>query len=516
MDIFVVVMLGVITLVAIIFAIRAKGETGKLTADNAILQASLEQAQEQARSADDDAKRVRELELENTRLKENLAAEKAESAKVNGLSEKIVSLTSENAKLNNKVDNLEENLTAEKAESAKVNGLNEKIMSLNSENAKLNSKVDDLKDRLEERDVLEDRFADSFKALSAETLEQQNKNFMDVADVSLKEREAAIQKLVDPLSKRLGELDQAVANSSGALKQQIETLVETNNKVASETQSLSNALSRPQVRGQWGEMQVERALELSGLQKGIHYATQTPDQQGGRTDFIVYLPNQREIILDSKVSLSAYLEADAASDDSERDQHLQRHARHVKQHADSLAKKEYWNSLPDTADFVVMVVPEFALPPAVERDPRLLDQALSKNVVIVTYSTLVALLKCVAMGWQERNIAAEALKIGELGKDLHDRIVTYTGHVSEVGKALDRAVNRYNQSIGSLESRVLRQARRFPELGIQTTKELTEVKPVEVTPRSLRERTALASGDNGIEVQDSAKFINDDSDGVND
>ena len=131
-------------------------------------------------------------------------------------------------------------------------------------------------------------------------------------------------------------------------------------------------------------------------------------------------------------------------------------------------------------------------------------------------SLLVALLKCVAMGWQERNIAAEALKIGELGKELHDRIVTYTGHVSDVGRALDRAVNCYNQSVGSLESRVLRQARRFPELGIQTTKELTEVKPVEVTPRSLRERADLASGDNGIEVQDSAKFTNDDSDGVND
>ena len=479
MDIIVVVILGVITLVAITVAIHAKGKTGKLTADNATLKISLEQAQEQARSADDNAKQVRELELENTRL--------------------------------------EENLTAEKAESAKVNGLNEKIVSLTSENAKLNVKVDGLKERLEERAVLEERFADSFKALSAETLEQQNKNFMDIADASLKERESAIQKLVDPLSKRLGELDQAVAKSSGALKQQIETLVKTNNEVASETRSLSNALSRPQVRGQWGEMQVERALELSGLQKGIHYFTQTPDQQGGRTDFIVHLPNKREIILDSKVSLSAYLEADAVSDDSERDQHLQRHARHVRQHADSLAKKEYWNSLPDTADFVVMVVPEFALPPAVEREPRLLDHALSKNVVIVTYSTLVALLKCVAMGWQERNIADEALKIGELGKVLHDRIVTYTGHVSEVGKALDNAVNHYNRSIGSLESRVLKQARRFSEHGVQTTKELTEIKSLEVTARPLRDSVALeADSDNGIEVQDSAKFSNDDSDGVSD
>ncbi len=548
--IFGIVILGIITLIALMFAIHTRGEVGKLADANATLKAVLEQAQKQAQLAADYAERVRELELANTRLEENLSAEKASLAKVDESlaavnnrvsdfamkaeenSKKIVSLTSENTQLKGTVDDLkdrlEESQSAEKALSAKVDGLNEqvqktshknaalmeqleasknllakannrvsdfeteaeenikKIVSLTSENTQLKGTVDDLKDRLEERDDLETRFADNFKALSAEMLAQQGKNFIATADATLKEREKAIQKLVDPLEKRLGELDHAVANSSGALKQQIETLVKTNNEVSSETRSLSNALSRPQVRGQWGEMQVERALDLSGLQKGIHYTTQIPDEQGGRTDFIIHLPHKREIILDSKVSLSDYLKADAAPDDRQRDQHLRDHARSVKQHADSLARKEYWNSLPHTADFIVMVVPEFALPPAVERNPQILDRALSKNVVIATYSTLVALLKCVAMGWQERNIADEALKIGELGKDLHDRIATYTDHVLEVGKALDRAVTHYNQSVGSLESRVLSQARRFPKLGVQTTKELPEIKPVEVAVRALR------------------------------
>ena len=216
---------------------------------------------------------------------------------------------------------------------------------------------------------------------------------------------------------------------------------------------LSSALTyHPQVRGQWSEMQVERVLELSGLTKGQH---------GYETQFIVHMPHKLDIILDSKVPLTA----DNAETDKEREDRLQRHASAVKKHALNLASKGYQRGLLDSADFVAMVVPEFVLPPALERDPNLLDRALQDQVVIVTYSTLVALLKCVAMGWQERTVADEALQIGELGKELYDRLSVFAGHLTGVGTALGNAVEKYNKGIGSYEHFVMPQAKRFLSLG---------------------------------------------------
>ena len=189
-------------------------------------------------------------------------------------------------------------------------------------------------------------------------------------------------------------------------------------------------------------MQVERALELSGLTKGIHYTVQDSDQQGGRTDFIVHLPHERDIIIDSKVSMNAYLEAENATDDAERAAHLVDHARHIRNQVDDLAKKEYWQNLPATVDFVVMAIPDFALPPAVQQAPDLIDHALEKQVVLVTFSTLVPLLKCVAMGWQEREVERGALKIAEIGRELHNRLGYFCRTPRRhVGNALERAVS---------------------------------------------------------------------------
>ena len=156
-------------------------------------------------------------------------------------------------------------------------------------------------------------------------------------------------------------------------------------------------------------------------------------------------------------------------------------------HADDLSKKDYPQALKATADFVVMVLPEFALPPALTRFPDLLDRGLQGNVIIVTYSTLGALLKCVALSWQERQIADEAQRISELGKDLHDRLVTFVGHMEGMGRALNTAVSRYNEGVGSMESRVLAQARRFRELGVSTPRELPELQTIDATPRALRQ-----------------------------
>ena len=353
--------------------------------------------------------------------------------------------------------------------------------------ARLEQEIRDSAKSIGQRDDLEKRFADTFAALSSKTLESQRKSFLTTADENLKARERAVAELVKPLSEKIETLDKAVAKHSGDLGGQIKNVIQSNRGLEKETRQLRDALSKPQVRGQWGEMQVERVLELCNLVKNTHYTTQDPDGKGGRTDFIVHMPHNRDIILDSKVPLTAYLDAEDAATPEDRERHLERHARLVRGHADDLSKKDYPQALKATADFVVMVLPEFALPPALSRFPDLLDRGLQGNVIIVTYSTLGALLKCVALSWQERQIADEAQRISELGKDLHDRLVTFVGHMEGMGRALNTAVSRYNEGVGSMESRVLAQARRFRELGVSTPRELPELQPIDATPRALRQ-----------------------------
>ena len=367
-------------------------------------------------------------------------------------------------------------------------------------NARLEQQLKDTAESLGQRDALEKRFTDSFAALSSKTLETQRKSFLTSADENLKAREKAVADLVKPLSEKIETLDKAVSRHSGDLGSQIKNVLQSNRGLEKETRQLRDALSKPQVRGQWGEMQVERVLELCNLVKDMHYTTQDPDGKGGRTDFIVHMPHNRDIILDSKVPLTAYLEAEEAETPEDRERHLDRHAQLVRGHADGLSKKDYPQSLKASADFVVMVLPEFALPPALSRYPDLLDRGLQSNVIIVTYSTLGALLKCVALSWQERQIADEAQRISELGKELHDRLATFADHMAGMGRALNTAVTRYNDGVGSMESRVLTQARRFRELGVSTTRDLPELQPIDATPRALRQGQRDVVVDDDVEV----------------
>ena len=353
--------------------------------------------------------------------------------------------------------------------------------------ARLKQQLTDTEKSITERGEMKKEFVDAFAALSSKTLQSQQKSFLTTADENLKAREKAVAELVKPLSEKIETLDKAVARHSGDLGSQIKNVLQSNRGLEKETRQLKDALSKPQVRGQWGEMQVERVLELCNLVKDMHYTTQDPDGKGGRTDFIVHMPHNRDIILDSKVPLTAYLDAEEAESPEDRERHLDRHAQLVRGHADDLSKKDYPQSLKATADFVVMVLPEFALPPALSRYPDLLDRGLQGNVIIVTYSTLGALLKCVALSWQERRIADEAQRISELGKELHERLVTFAGHMEGMGRALNTAVNRYNEGVGSMESRVLTQARRFRELGVSTTRDLPELQPIDAIPRALRQ-----------------------------
>ena len=456
--------------------IRLAEEKSKAEADLASTLADLEAANQQLHDA-------RQFEIQNAKLETDLANEQALHKRVtdelentqshrDALQTQVQKLTAQISGLEAELEAKNESLREEAAENTQLlkqtTELGAQVNTLTAKVSNLNTELKNAEERMEERGQLEKLFGDRFKTMSSETLANQQKQFIDRARETLK-----------PLSDKVDKLDREWVNTSGAFKQQIDSLTK-------ETRTLSTALTKPQARGQWGEMQVERALELSGLVKGIHYDIQTPDNQGGRTDFIVHMPHRRDIILDSKVSLVALIEAQDTTDEDQRTRHLADHARHMQNHADSLASKEYWSQLPDSADFVVMVVPEFALPPAVERRPNLIDRALQNNVVISTHSTLVALLKTIAMGWQERKIAEEASEIGLLGRELHDRLEVFATHYADIGRHLDRAVRRYNDGVGSLESRVLTQARRFPELGVQTTKELPESQPVETTIRAMR------------------------------
>ena len=476
----------------------------KMSADKSTAESELQIVRDKLKEAEQNQVDVREFQVENAKLQENLSnmgklqtrvTEELNSTRErrDELQERVQELTADvsglEAELKNRTDTLQKESEEKSALVVERAQLQQHHQELMEERTQLDEKVKNAEERLIERNELERLFSDKFKALSSDVLKIQGESFKSNAEESLKAREEAVAKLVKPLSEKIEELDRARVDSAGALREQITTLTQANKDLTSETSKLSSALTKgPQARGRWGEMQVERALELSGLTKGIHYTAQDSDQQGGRTDFIVHLPHERDIIIDSKVSMNAYLEAENANDDAERAAYLVDHARHIRNQVDDLAKKEYWQNLPATVDFVVMAIPDFALPPAVQQSPDLIDHALEKQVVLVTFSTLVPLLKCVAMGWQEREVERGAAKIAEIGRELHNRLFIFAEHLEGIGNALERAVGKYNDSVGSFDSRVLVQARRFTELGVQTTRSLPEPETIDLSVRSLRNK----------------------------
>ena len=372
MEIVFVLVSATIAVVAVIVAFRAKSEAAQLSVSNASLETELKQAKDQLESAQQEASEARELRTEEARLQQEISDMKKQV---------------ENSSIQIKEAN------------SKIDGMQKEVLRLESEKTKFERDWKNAEKQLEERNDLIKQAKDSFKALSADVLEQQSKQFMDNAGASLKEREAAVEKLVKPLSDKIETLEKGRVDSAAALRQHIETLVKANNTLSEQTQMLSSALTRrPQVRGQWGEMQVERVLELSGLVKGENYKTQASDQQGGRIDFIVHLPNDRCIILDSKVTTKHLMEAQKAKSDDDRTAALNSHAESIKKQANELAAKEYWKSFSKTPDFVVMVVHDSVLPVALERDPDLMYRAFEKKVTIATHLNLARLLKCIAMG----------------------------------------------------------------------------------------------------------------------
>ena len=287
---------------------------------------------------------------------------------------------------------------------------------------------------------------------------------------------------LDRLSDQMRDLDHQRATWQGQLSQQVHDVRLATDTLRRETQTLSTALRRPQVRGRWGEMHLRRAVELAGMVDRCDFTEQvhtvTGDDAVQRPDLIVQLVGGRRVVVDAKVPLDAFLDATGTDDDDEREAHLARHARQLRRHVDQLASKRYWRSLDGSPEFVVLFVPaESFLSAALAADRDLLDDAAAKQVVVATPTTLIALLRTVALGWRQEALADRAQEIHQLGRELHERLVTLSTHVDNVGRSLNAAVGHYNAAVGSLESRVLVSARRFGDLAV-TDDDLPRPRPL--------------------------------------
>lgn len=332
------------------------------------------------------------------------------------------------------------------------------------------------------------RLADQFRAVAADALAANNDQFLGLAeqrlrtagqaqDAALAERERAVRALVEPLARALDEVraqvgaaEQARAAGGSALTEQVRAMREASEALRSETGRLVTALRSSHVRGRWGELQLRRVVEAAGMLEHVDFVEQASartDDGTLRPDMVVHLAGGKHVVLDAKVALLAYLDAMAADDDAVRSERLRAHARHVRKHVDDLAAKEYWAQFSPAPEFVVMFVPaEPFLHAALEADPSLYEYAMERNVVLASPMTLVALLRTVAYGWRQEALAANAQKVLDLGRELHGRLATLGGHVSRLGRQLDGAVRAYNESVSSLESRVLVSARRFADLQV--------------------------------------------------
>lgn len=335
---------------------------------------------------------------------------------------------------------------------------------------------------------VEEQLAERFRSLSVQALDATNQRFMEIAEGRLRaanlaagndldQRRQAIEHLVAPLrdtlarvEAQLREVDAGRRAAHAELAKQVEMVRHGSERLRDETNSLVNALRRPEARGRWGELQLRRVAELAGMAAHCDFeeqATAATDDGPLRPDMVVRLAGGKNIVVDSKVPLSAYLEAVESDDDAVRWDRLGAHSRHVRAHVDQLAAKSYWAAFTPAPEFVVLFIPgEAFLAPALERDPALLEYAMAKRVHIATPTTLISLLRTAQYAWQQEALSQNALQVFELGKQLHSRLATLGGHVDGLGRALSRAVTAYNQTVGSLESRVLVTARRFGELGL--------------------------------------------------
>lgn len=393
-----------------------------------------------------------------------------------------------------------------------IAGLQQECSALKAERAALLTRLEEQekagKEKLALLDEARQKLSDAFKALSQEALKSNSTQFLELARTNLdkyqegakselEKRQKAIDELVKPLKEsltkvddKLGLIEKARAAGFATLTQQINSLATSEAELKKETANLTTALREPRGRGRWGEIQLRRIVELAGMLSNCDFVEQkSASTETGRTrpDMIIRLPDDRNIVVDAKVSLQAYLEALEAKDDSVKNQKLKDHARQVRMHIGNLATKNYWEQFQPAPEFVVLFLAgEVFFSAALEQDLGLIEYGVRQKVILAGPTTLVSILSGVAYSWQQQRIAQNAQAVNDLGKKLYDRIRTLVGHFDAIGKNLDRATEAYNAAVGSMERSVLVSARKFKELGAGGGPEFDVPRTLDARARTLQ------------------------------
>ena len=389
--------------------------------------------------------------------------------------------------------------------------LQRKLSQLREKNTELSTRLEieqlNNNEKIEALEKARTQLSDTFTALSSKALKNNNEEFLKLARENLKQyqsqavneldkKEKAIEHLLNPIKESLSKTEEQIRGiekerkeSYGALHKHLESMAQTQSTLQDETRKLVTALRRPEVRGQWGEMTLKRLAELAGMVEHCDFYEQEhvqTDEGALRPDMIVRMPDGREIVVDVKTPLDAYISAIEAVDDSERQIHLKRHTQNVKQRINELADKAYWKQFKNAPDFVVLFIPgDQFLSAALDQEPAILENALARQVILATPTSFVALLRAVGYGWRQEQLAENAEHIKTVGEELYGRLQTFTEHLQKVGRSLDTGLKHYNSAVGSFDSRVLPSARKFNEMGIAADKKISQPNQIETAVRQV-------------------------------
>jgi DNA recombination protein RmuC len=476
---------------------RLKAQSSKVLSEN---HAEIARMQEGVEA------RTKELQEKDGRITDLQAA-------LNQAEKTILTVSEERSAANAKLEQISrmEQDLEEKTHEAK--DLMETVTTLKEKQAELETVLEKERTATEEKIELlekaEARLSDTFHALSAKAMKNSQVSFLELAKATLakdqekakgelEQRKQEVQQIVGPIQESLERYDRHVQEMErvrekayGGLSQQVQSLFTSQQQLHKETANLVKALRTPQVRGRWGELTLRRVAELAGMLKYCDFFEQESREtaQGRmRPDMVVRLPNDKQIVVDSKAPLLAFLEALEAQTEKERTDKLVLHSNHIQSHMNNLSLKSYWEQFQPTPEFVVLFIPgENFFSSALEHNPGLIEEGVAKGVILATPTTLISLLKAVAFGWRQETMAKNAEIISTLGKELYERIGTMAEHLDKLGRQIDKCVSTYNQAMGSFERRVLVSARRFNDLGItkRDGEELSYINPVEKTTRQI-------------------------------